>query len=168
MTRIGLAFVLVFAAVCATPVLAFAGATPDPHVIITDPPGTCTSVGLHFDFNADGMGGGVFCFTNNSGIDWFDLDVVVQNPFDLNQLTCGGNAFLFCAIEMENGFTTVDFFGGSLPNGMSFQVDLLGFTPNGAFHADANQPMPEPTTLLLLASGLGPFVVQARRKRGNS
>jgi hypothetical protein len=160
MTGFRLASVCALAFLCAVPIMGFAAAAPDPHVIINDPPpGPCTPVGFHFDFNADGSGGGTQCFINNSGVDWFNLEVMVENAF-VGVLTCGGNAFTFCDVEVENGFPTVDFFGGTLPNGMTFSIDLLGFAANGLFHADANEmePEPEPATLVLLSSGLATFL----------
>jgi len=162
-----LAIVLALMALCAVPMFASAAIPADPRVIITDPAGPCTPVGLRFNFNADGSGDGTQCFTNGSGVNWFNLDILVENSFS-GALSCGGNAFLQCKVGTDHGIPDILFSGGTLASGMTFQVALVCdpncFSPNGLFRAAAN--VPEPATFLLFGSGLaGSVLRQIRRKK---
>lgn len=161
-----LAIVLALAALCSVSMLGSATAPTDPRVIITDPAGPCTPVGLRFNFHADGSGDGTQCFTNGSGEDWFNLDILVENSFS-GTLSCGGNAFLQCMVGTDHGIPDILFSNGILANGMTFQIALVCdpncFSPNGLFRAAAN--VPEPATLLLLGSGLAGSVLRQIRKK---
>ena len=166
MTRFSFVALLLLAALPAAPAFGTAAAPNDPRVIITDPPGPCTPVGLHFNFNADGSGEGTQCFTNNSGANWFNLDILVENTFS-GILSCGGDAFLQCTVGTHGGVPDILFSGGTLANGTTFQIELVCdpncFSRNGLFHADAN--VPEPAALLLLSSGLLASVLRQIRQR---
>lgn len=166
MNRFGLVAILALVALVAAPVFGTPAAPSDPRVIITDPAGPCTPVGLHFTFKANGSGDGTQCFTNNSGANWFNLDILVENTFS-GILTCGGNAFLQCTVGSDGGVPDILFSDGTLANGMTFQIELVCdpncFSPNGLFRGDAN--VPEPGSLLLLGSGLAASLLRKIRRR---
>lgn len=135
----------------------------DPRVHVDDPTGSFTRVGLMFGFTSNASGGGVFDFTNASGVTFEFLEINVPAPMPPGRITCGGNAFIQCFRESrpDGGFATIDFFGGpGIANGGGFSIDLgtTGWTPNADFAVSAsgpNQPTPEPGTLTLVASGVG-------------
>ena len=150
----------------------------DPQVIINDPPGPCTPVGLSFTFISDGAGGGTVCFSNGSGQDWSFLEVNVPMPMPPELIiSCGGTAFAVCEVQLvtEGNFATIDFSGGSagILNGANFTIDLgpSGWTPNATFEAFANEPdepepVPEPGTMRLFLIGL-PALLGRRMRRSH-
>jgi hypothetical protein len=144
----------------------------DPRLIINNghdslAPSTCvdplTCVGLDFSFMANGSGGGVFHFTNDSGQDWTFLEIEAPSPNPSYVITCGGTAFANCVILPQPGdFTIIDFSGGGgIHNGDSFTIDLgsSGWPVHGQFRAIAN-PVPEPGTLALSVVSLAPLLVR--------
>jgi len=145
---------------CSTWVLA-----DDPRVHVDDPTGSFTPVGLSFAFTSNGSGGGVFSFTNASGVAFTFLEINVAAPMPPGPITCGGTAFTNCFQQplTEGGFATIDFSGGpGIANGMAFRIELgsTGWTPNATFTAFANETnepeqTPEPGMLTLFASGIG-------------
>ncbi len=163
----GSRFVLALAllACLALPLSLYAG---DPRVIINDPPFACPVVtGLSFDFFSDASGGGSLCFMNMSGVTWTQLDVNVPAPMPIDVITCGGIAFSSCLVlpPEDGAYATIEFFGGpGIGNTVAFTVDLgaTGWTPNAEFNAYANQP--EPTTLVLLATGAVAAAMRRRRQ----
>ncbi len=144
----------------------------DPRIIVNnnhDPLGLCTPmpVGNDFSFNANGSGGGQFCFTNDSGDNWTSLEIETRGIPPENTILCGGSAFATCMVQPheENGFTIIDFSGGGgIANGDDFTIDLgtSGWRPNETFLAFAN---PEPSTLSLFVIGLAPLLVRRVRNR---
>jgi len=144
---------------CSTWVLA-----DDPRVHVDDPTGSFTPVGLSFAFTSNSSGGGVFNFTNTSGVAFITLEINVAAPMPPGPITCGGSAFAICFQQSltEGGFATIDFSGGpGIANGMSLRIELgsTGWTPNATFTAFANETnepeTPEPGMLTLFASGIG-------------
>ena len=92
------------------------------------------------------------------GVTWTSLtfQILPNQP----GLTCDpGPFFAECGIDSELGIVT--FTGGSgIPFGAEFQMMVDGFLPGTEFDATAN--VPEPATLILLATGVGAFI---RRRR---
>jgi hypothetical protein len=149
----------------------------DPRINISDPPClTCTSVtGLQFSFVSNGIGMGNFGFTNLSGINWFNVQVVAEVVPGVNfpaGYSCVTDVFQFCTFTMSGNQIIVDFFGligftGITP-GMNFFVDLtgdVGWVANSTFTVTAN--VPEPATLALLGTALLGAAVGLRRKAGS-
>jgi hypothetical protein len=119
-----------------------------------------TCVGLDFTFMADGSGGGMFSFTNDSDQNWTSLEIEAPFPPG-NIITCGGSSFAVCVIlpHPEANFVIIDFSGGGgILNGQNFTIDLgnAGWPANGEFRAFAN--IPEPSTLVLSLVGLAPLL----------
>jgi hypothetical protein len=161
------AFVLLL--FCAFSVCAFAGAMPDPHVIINDArfaPQTCTDLfGLSLDFDTDDNGEAHVCFVNLSGQSYQNMTFEITVPILVNDLNCGGTSYDQCGFGIDNPFLVVDFFGGvGILNGDIFSVDVEGFPPDSHFHGDANQLTPEPTSFLLLGSGLAALVAKGWKR----
>jgi hypothetical protein len=126
-----------------------------------------TCVGSDFTFMADGSGGGMFSFTNNSGHDWTSL--AIEAPFPTGDIvTCGGSSFAHCVVMPQSGdFIIIDFYGGGgIMANESFTIDLgnSGWQPNGEFQAFAN--VPEPSTLALSLVGLTPLLRRRRHRFG--
>lgn len=157
----------VMVAGCATLAFADAQPTPDPHVIINDPVGYFTDVGLEFTFTTNDSGGGFFSFTNDSGVTFANLELYVPD-LPTSDMTCSGSAFAFCAVEPgEDGYAAViDFWGGAgIPNMGSFTIDMgpSGWPGDAQFKVLANAP--EPTSLSLLLTGCLPMAWRWRRNR---
>ena len=139
----------------------------DPRIIISgghdsagEPGCMFTCVGLDFTFMADGSGGGMFSFTNDSDQNWTSLEIEAPFPPG-NIITCGGSSFAVCVIlpHPEANFVIIDFSGGGgILNGQNFTIDLgnAGWPANGEFRAFAN--IPEPSTLVLSLVGLAPLL----------
>ena len=151
---------------CSTWVLA-----DDPRVHVDDPIGSFTPVGLSFSFTSNGAGGGVFSFTNASGVAFTFLEIDVAAPMPPGPITCGGSAFAHCFRQSltEGGFATIDFSGGpGIANGAGFRIELGsgGWTPNATFTAVANETnepeTPEPGMLTLFASGIGVLCLRTK------
>lgn len=154
-------------AACATAAFADAEPAPDPHVIINDPSGYFTGVGLEFTFTTDDQGGGFFSFTNVSGETFHNLELYVPD-LPTSDMTCSGSAFAFCAIEPgeDNFAAVIDFWGGpGLGNNDSFTIDmgLSGWTPDSQFKVLANAP--EPSSLALFLTGIVPVGWRLRRRK---
>ena len=88
----------VMVAGCATLAFADAQPTPDPHVIINDPVGYFTDVGLEFTFTTNDSGGGFFSFTNDSGVTFANLELYVPD-LPTSDMTCSGSAFGFAPLN---------------------------------------------------------------------
>ena len=139
----------------------------DPRVHVDDPTGSFMPVGLSFTFTSNASGGGESSFTNASGVAFESLEINVAAPMPPGPITCGGNAFTKCFQESspDGGFATIDFFGGpGIANGRAFSINLgtTGWTPNATFAAFANEPVPEPGMLTLVASGLGVLLLRSK------
>jgi hypothetical protein len=150
-----------------------------PSIIInSDPPDPTIITGLSFTFSADAGGGGDFSFVNDSGQNWFSMNVLVNLP-GLETITCGPGPFGTCSVTPSEGpdntFNYDISFGpspaGAIAQDQGFSIDLNdnGLTntdPNGngdwgpdtTFDATVNS-VPEPATsgfcVLALAGGLG-------------
>jgi len=144
------------------------------HLIIHDPLGASTPVGMAFTFRSNTAGGGVLMFTNASGVNWFNLYFITPPPQPTQpNITCNGNPdFRACVVLQDQfgGVSNVAFAtaGLGIPNGDTFSVDLgnSGWTPDGLFLAKANylpvSYVPEPGTLLLVAGGVIPILARKR------
>jgi PEP-CTERM motif len=154
----------------------------NPTILIKDPPPPSIIVSESFTFSADALGGGVFSFQNESGVDWHQLLVQATLPA-LTPITCGPGPFVTCTVSesaVTGGFLYEIMFGptrtgGILNNGI-FSVNLdnqPSTDPNGPgdwgndrhFSAAANG-VPEPSAgMLLLAGGLFAAGVFRYRRR---
>jgi hypothetical protein len=124
-----------------------------------------TCVGLDFSFMADGSGGGIFSFTNNSGQNWTSLEI--EAPFPTGDIiSCGGSSFATCVVMPQSGdFIIIEFYGGGgILQNQSFTIDLgtSGWLPNGEFQAFAN--VPESSTLAFCLVGLAPLLRRQRHR----
>jgi hypothetical protein len=159
-----LALVLLLISFCALQLSASVSTPSGPQISINAPNGSCAPVGLTFLFNADSGGGGSLCFTNNSPETYWNMEIFVESSFQ-GALTCDGNQWVNCSVNEFGGFPTVVFWGGKIPQGASFDIDMSGFSANGLFRGNANETaIPEPTTIALIGSGLGALVSWRRRK----
>jgi hypothetical protein len=105
------------------------------------------------------------CFTNNSPETYFNMEIFVESPFQ-GALTCGGSDWVNCSVNQFGGFPTVVFWGGNIPQGASFDIDLSGFNANGLFRGNADETViPEPATIALVGSGLAALLSRRRRDR---
>ncbi|MGB8771173.1 MAG: hypothetical protein WCC92_16255 [Candidatus Korobacteraceae bacterium] len=142
-----------------------AGPQPsDPRMIVNGghltPVGSDTPVGLDFSFMANSSGGGIFKFTNDSGVDWTSLGIFVSTP-PTDMITCGGSSFATCVVLPKplGDFAFIEFSGGGgILDGQTFTIDLEGWAPNEQFRAFAN--VPEPSTLALSLICLTPLLVR--------
>jgi hypothetical protein len=172
--------VLALVLVCAVSV--FANSVPDPKVIINDPTctGSCTPVGMNFNFGTPAGGVGTVFFQNNSGVSWSTLRLT-EFGVPSNAVTCATNAFLSCALgTLANGKTFM-FLSGldpthtGIPTGHSFQITfqcLQGCWPGDlAFNGVANlrsATVPEPASVGLVLLGLGGIVRRRWLQRTNA
>ena len=145
----------------------------DPTVIIRDPTcpkSGCPSVGTHFSFGTPAGGVGALFFTNGSSVNFFNL-LLTESGVPSNAVTCITDAFKNCQISASNGITSILLSGvggnfAGIPAGRVFDIE---FKCKGSscwpgdldFSAVAN--VPEPTTMALMATGIGALF--SRRKR---
>jgi len=149
----------------------------DPVFSMEDPPEGIPITSTGFTFSANGLGGGIFPFINQSGVAWNRVDFTVLLPLN-SIVTCGpGPFFGFCQVSVANQGNqdqwTLSLIGplnGGVVDGQFFQINLNDFLedgiqnpdPNGSggwgqnnsFGAIANNSTPEPATLGLLACGI--------------
>jgi hypothetical protein len=165
----------------------------DPLMDVTDPP--CefecgTPVGSIFSFST-ANGFGFFRFHNVSGENWSSLLILTDsNPFNVpaDTVTCTSNVFLCEVFDFDppneitgngtaamNSLTAMYFsIGedlGGIPNLDMFTINLNGSESWGGprrfdVYANVPNPVPEPSTLTLLALGIGTFLAK-RRVRQN-
>ena len=173
LSRIPHLFVLA-AIVGAFAVAAHATSVFDPTVIIRDPacPGAgCQTVGTQFAFNVPAGGSGTLFFTNGSGVNFINL-LLTESGVPANAITCLTSAFANCNVSTGASGITSLFLSGINPNftgipsgqnfSIVFQCNGNSCWPGGlGFSAIAN--VPEPTTMALMATGIGALIT--RRKR---
>lgn len=176
----GLRLLLACAAIFAFSAVAFANSNNDPTIIVKDPicSGTCTNVkSMSFGFGAPASGTGALTFQNSTGSNWFSLRFT-ETGVAANLITCVTNVFLSCSTgTLTNGKTYI-FLSGlgqgapGILNGAFFSI-TFGCAkgtcppwPGGLdFSANANlasATVPEPTTMLLMVTGIGGIIT--RRK----
>lgn len=167
----------------------------DPLMDVTDPPcfeGCPNPVapGQAFQFTVGADGGGIFTFTNQSGILWKSLLFVVSGSGieDLGLINCtsSGDPSPFaspCGKSFDPDGSSIDLFYNACPDGCIFPGipdnntitinlnDLTGATGGswrvgthmtGFYNGDRTLNVPEPATLTLLGLGIGALF--ARRK----
>jgi hypothetical protein len=175
----GVRLFLACAAVLVFSAAAFANSSADPTIIIKDPvcEGTCTAVGMSFGFGVPASGTGLLMFQNASGTDWFSLRLI-ETGVAANLINCVQNVFVSCTTgTLKNGSTYI-FLSGlangipGITNGELFSITLgcargkCDPWPAGLdFGATANlasATVPEPTTMILMVTGLAGIIT--RRK----
>ncbi len=159
-----------------------------PTIIINrDPPDITVITNKSFTFGADSSGGGVFSFQNETGVTWFELDILVTLPPSVTAITCGSPAFVVCTpIPPHDSVSFWDIsFGpnpnGGIPNGDTFSINLnndavVNMDPNGTgdwgadrqFNAIANQDVPEPASWLLMGAGMLGLAFYGYRRRASA
>lgn len=159
-----------------------------PTIIINrDPPDITVITNKTFTFGADDAGGGVFSFQNETGVTWFELDILVTLPPSVTAITCGGGPFVVCTSTAPHD--SVSFwditFGpnprGGIPNGALFSINLnnngvSNMDPNGAgdwghdkdFNAIVNEDVPEPASWLLMGGGILGLAIWGYRRRASA
>jgi hypothetical protein len=157
----------------------------NPHILIKgDPPNPTIITSDSFTLSANQFGGGVFTFQNESGGSWQSLEFTATLPL-FTTITCGPGPFETCTIAQSPVGNNVLYDilfgpasnGGGIKEGEIFSINLndAGDDPNGVgswgagttLSAEANtvNAAPEPSALLLLASGGLLAGVFARRRR---
>jgi hypothetical protein len=157
-----------------------------PSIIInSDPPDPILITGPTFSFTSDASGGGDFSFTNETGQQWFSLDIFVNLP-QSEAVICGPGPFGTCSILTSNGpddtFNYDISLGpapaGGITQGQNFSIDLNdsglsntdpagpgSWVPNTQFNAQING-VPEPASFGLCGLALaGVFIFGRRRFR---
>ena len=154
---------------------AFADSVQDPKVIIRDPacqPPGCTPVGTNFTFGTPADGTGALFFSNASGVDWFNLQLV-ESGVPAEAITCITDVYASCTATTVNGITTIllSGIGGNFTGllaGQNFSI-IFGCETGtcdpwpGDLDFTATANVPEPGTMALLATGIGAIVT--RRKQ---
>jgi hypothetical protein len=172
--------VTLVALVCITK-LVHASTIGDPKMRISDP--ACTGegqlVGTTFDFKADGFGGG--CVPEKTPVEtaYFSLDFETRATFPTGSVHCDApGIFNTCDVKILAGGVTDIFLHNvdpSIPANTPFAISLDGWNSFEGFHATANLTsapttplIPEPGTLLLLATGLlGTFAACGRARNSS-
>lgn len=166
---------LLLALVLACAVSVFANSVPDPRVIINDPTctGSCTPVGMNFNFTTPASGVGDVAFQNNSGVSWSSLRLT-ETGIPASAVSCATNAFLSCALGTLGNGKTFIFLSGldqthtGVPSGHFFVISFEcqegcwpGNLPLNGVANLASATVPEPASVGLVLLGLGGI---ARRK----
>jgi len=149
--------------------VAHADSINDPTIIVRDPDcpsGGCIVVGQNFTFGTPPSGSGTLFFTNGSGVDWFNLQLI-ESGVPASAITCITTAFANCTVATVGGVTTIFLSGLGITTNENFSIV---FQCNGDscwpgdldFVAHAN--IPEPATLALVFTGLAGIVSRKLRK----
>lgn len=181
-------FLIICAAIlaAATPVKADGVSAGDPKMVpLTGNAGGCGSTPITlapFTFMVDSSGAGTTageCFLNSSVVPINSLQVttslpaVQNNPCNstLYQFTESGDLFAdnSCSFNSQTKLLTVTFFGTGgnfpgVPAGTDFFMDMAGWSSDQSFTGQANPPMPEPGSALLLSMGLAALIAVRPRK----
>ena len=114
----------------------------DPVFSMGDPAGGTQETSTTFKFNADGRGGGVFSFVNDSTVLWQNLQITVTEPsssiitiisgpfFNAQQyssLPSPMPGFSIFTIGLSNAGPTTE---GGIPNGTPFTINLNDLVNN--------------------------------------
>src|SRR5438270_9667975 len=137
--------------------VAHADSINDPTIIVRDPAcpsGGCMVVGQNFTFGTPADGSGTLFFTNGSGLNWFNLQLI-ESGVPAAAITCITTAFANCTVATVSGVTTIFLsgIGGGFSGVGAGENFSIVFECNGNscwpgdldFTAHAN--IPEPATL---------------------
>lgn len=154
-------------------------------------------VGQGFQF-ATVNGGGVFTGTNETGVTWTSLDFVLSGTAVLaSSISCSAAGLYSCFVNFDESGDATDILydslcdgcsGSGIPNNDQFFVSLndAGSTTGSwpvdeMFQAHYNNttptvftpltpvaPVPEPSTIVLVCTGLGAFIAKRKRQARSS
>jgi hypothetical protein len=169
--------------------LAFADGIKDPKIIIHGVSGggspgyghcgggSCTNVGMNFEFSVPKHGSGTLYFTNASGKNWTSLKLI-EKGVPAEAISCAQSLFLSCSVRtLDNGSVEILLAGikggnprNGIANGASFSIGFAcvdgNCWPGGLNFSGHAGAAPEPGTIALMVTGVG--AILSRRKRWKS